>query len=99
MAGLFLENDLVLLDRSPSRRLHPSRSEFFVVNRHGEGVVRRLWLKRDDLLLLRGVAPDGSAPVEAFPLAGSHILDVVRARIAWIGRALPPHGPFGPSAT
>jgi hypothetical protein len=99
MAGLFRENDLVLLDRSPSRRLNPGKSEYFVVSRHGEGIVRRLRVERDDLLLLRGAAPEDSAPVEALPLGRSHLLDVVKARIAWVGRSLPAHGLFGPSAT
>ena len=51
-AGPFRENDLVLLDRSPSKRLHLEEEAFYVVNRHGEGVMRRLQVKRDDLLLL-----------------------------------------------
>ncbi|HSW49326.1 MAG TPA: helix-turn-helix transcriptional regulator, partial [Bryobacteraceae bacterium] len=99
IAGMFREGDLVLLDVTVSRRLNPERGEFFVINRHGEGIVRHIRRHRSDLLELRGVTPDGLTPAEALPLGGNHLLDVVRARIAWVGRSLPPHGPFGPSAT
>jgi transcriptional regulator with XRE-family HTH domain len=91
MSGLLRENDLVLLDHSPRHRQHPRGDELYVVSRHGEGVVRRLRLERSDLLLLRAVTADGSETVAAMPLRGAHLLDVVRARVAWIGRWLPAH--------
>jgi hypothetical protein len=88
MSGLLQGNELVLLDHSPGRRQHPRGNELYVVNRLGEGVVRRLRLERSNLLLLRGVSWDGSETVAALPLEGCHLLDVVRARVAWMGRWL-----------
>jgi len=88
MTGLFRENDLVLLDQSPGKRRQPDRDSLYVVNRHGEGLVRRLRLERADLLLLKGVRYDQTEHVEVFPLAGMHLLDVVKARVAWVGRSL-----------
>ncbi|MFB3776943.1 MAG: hypothetical protein ACE141_05005 [Bryobacteraceae bacterium] len=99
IAGLFRECDLVLLDFSVARRLHPRGSEFFVVSRHGEGLLRRVKLNRGDLLELRGTAPDGFAPAEALPLGRNHLLDVIKAKVAWVSRSLQPHSPFGPPAT
>jgi transcriptional regulator with XRE-family HTH domain len=89
MSGLLRENDMALLDHSPARRQHLRADELYVVNRHGEGLVRSLRLERSDLLLLRGVASDGSETVAALPLKGCHLLDVVLARVAWLGRWLP----------
>ena len=60
-----------------------------MVSRYGEGLVRRLRMEREDLLLLRGIPPDRSESIEALPLKGCHLLDLVKARVAWIGRALP----------
>ncbi len=91
MSGLLRENDLVLLDKSPARRLHPGEDGLYVVSRYGEGVVRRLRMERGDLLLLRGVPSEGSESIEALPLKGCHLLDVVKARVAWMGRTLPSH--------
>jgi len=84
----FRDGDLALLDHSPVRRLELRPDAFYVVNRHGEGLIRRVSRERNDLLLLRG--GDESVPREAFPLGWSHPLDVVRACVAWIGRFLDP---------
>jgi transcriptional regulator with XRE-family HTH domain len=88
MSGLLRENDLVLLDQSPARRLDLGEDGLYVVSRYGEGLVRRLRMEREDLLLLRGIPSEGSESIEALPLKGCHLLDVVKARVAWIGRAL-----------
>ncbi len=88
MDGIFLENDLALLDQSAGKRLRPDGDALYVVNRQGEGVVRRVHLERPDLLLLKGISRDRSECLEALPLRGCHLLDVVKARVTWIGRAL-----------
>ncbi len=88
MRDEFGEGDLALLDRSRARRLELRPDSLYLVNRHGEGRIRRVARQRDDLLVLRG-ARDGG-PCEALPLGWSHLLDVVRARVAWIGRFLDP---------
>ncbi len=97
LAGLFRGNDLVLLDRSRSARLAPAENDYFVVNRHGEGLVRRVSVEREDLLLLHGTPMSPAVPM-VLPLQPCHLLDVVRARVAWVGRLLPVHAPRGPAA-
>ncbi len=57
MPGLCRANDLALLDRSPSKRLHLEEEAFYVVSRHGEGVIRRLQVKGAELLLLTIASP------------------------------------------
>jgi hypothetical protein len=91
-AGSFRAGDLVPVDSSPDRRLSPEDPDYFVINRDGEGLVRRISIERDDLLLLRG-APMAPATPTVLPLQGCHLLDVVRARVAWVGRFLSAQAP------
>jgi transcriptional regulator with XRE-family HTH domain len=88
MAGLFQVNDLVLLDQSPTRRMNPDKDSLYVISRRGEGVIRRLRLGRAGLLLLVSAAEDPAGRLEALPLEGCHLLDVIKARVAWLGRFL-----------
>jgi hypothetical protein len=90
MDALFLANDLVLLDQSPARRMRLQSSAAYVVNRRGEGVVRRVSLERSDLLVLGSAGRRRADGYEVLPLGGVHLLDVVRARVIWIGRLLDP---------
>jgi len=87
MAAVFGEADLALLDRSAAGRTHLRRGALYLVNRRGEGLIRYITLERDDLLVLRGSAEGTAARPEALPLGRSHLLDVVRARVAWILRS------------
>jgi len=88
MGGLLQANDLALLDQSPDKRRALDKHALYVVNRRGEGVIRRLRHERADLLVLSGVCRDWTEHLEALPLAGHHLLDVVKARVVWLGRLL-----------
>ncbi len=84
--GELREHDLVLLDHSPEVRRAPDRRAVYVVNRCGEGLVRRVCVERDDLLVLGAGGRRRADGYEVLPLHGAHILDVIRARVVWIGR-------------
>jgi len=83
MAGLFRENDLVLLDRSLKDRTGFCEGVFYAVNYRGEGLVRRVRREGAYLLLL-------SAGAEPDRLDSVHLRDVIAARVRWIGRCLDP---------
>ena len=87
MPGLCRANDLALLDRSRSKRLHLEEEAFYVVSRHGEGVIRRLRVNGAQLLLLTIASPGERERPELIRLEGGHPLDLVKARVAWIGRS------------
>ena len=89
MAGAVLENDLVLLDESHHGRTAPARESLYVVNRDGEGLIRRVRLDGDVLYLITQDALDRSSRWEAIRLGWRNVLDVVRAKVIWIGRLLP----------
>jgi len=84
--GELRQHDLVLLDHSPDVRRAPDRRAVYVVNRYGEGLVRRVCIERDDLLVLGAGGRRRADGYEVLPLNGAHILDVVRARVVWTGR-------------
>jgi hypothetical protein len=88
MGGLFRASDLALLDRARSKRLFIEPLGLYVVSREGEGLVRRLrWEGPRDLLLV-GLSSDGREHIELLTLKCSHPLDVVKAKVVWIGRYL-----------
>ena len=90
MRTRFRESDLALLDHSPARRAQLRQDALYLVNRRGEGLIRHVFQERDDLLVLRGADGDKTGHCEALPLGWLHLLDVVQARVAWIGRFLDP---------
>ncbi len=83
MSGLLDENDLVLLDQSPLARSDLTDGAFYAVNRYGEGLIRRVRRDGNDLLLAAGF---GTA--EVFCLESIDVLDVIAAKVRWIGRRL-----------
>ena len=88
MEGLFRGSDLALLDRARSKRLLIEPSGLYVVSREGEGLVRKLrWAGPQDLLLV-AASSDGSEHIELLSLDGSHPLDVIKAKVVWLGRYL-----------
>ena len=88
MEGLFRESDLALLDHARSKRLLIEPGGLYVVNREGEGLVRKLrWAGPRDLLLV-AASSDGREHIELLSLDGSHPLDVIKAKVVWIGRYL-----------
>lgn len=88
MAAVFRENDLALLDHSRHHRLHPDPRAFYVVNRGGEGVIRRIRLLTGRTLQLISSEGEPDQSSEVLPLGDHHMLDIVRARVVWLGRYL-----------
>ena len=88
MVGVVLENDLVLLDESHHSRTTPVNDALYVVNRNGEGLIRRLRLHEDSLYLITQDSFDRPSQWEAIRLGWCNVLDVVRAKVIWIGRQL-----------
>lgn len=88
MAGVFRENDLVLLDHSRHNRILPEPAGLYVVSRLGEGIVRRLRVHNDCLQLATEDFTGQRIWEQEMPLATHHILDLVQAKVVWIGRDL-----------
>ena len=86
MAGAVLENDLVLLDESHYSRSTLTYDALYVVNRDGEGLIRHVRLQKDLLYLITRDSLDQSSQWEGIRLGRGHVLDVVRAKVIWIGR-------------
>lgn len=96
MASLFQPGDLALLDRSEPRRRQPDAAAWYAVALPGGGFLRRLRREGDHLLL---TAP--GRPADTIPVTDRNILEVVKARVVWIGRNLEPpriaEGPIEPA--
>lgn len=89
MESLFQEDDLVLLDQARAARLHPHPRAFYVINRRGEGLLRRVWLGPSKGQLFASALSGVPELIPIWPAAEEHLLDVVRARVVWLGRYLP----------
>jgi hypothetical protein len=87
----FQEGDLVLLDRSETHRRHPVAGGYYAIQRRGEGLVRRL-RRKTRLFLLTGEGDDSST-WDYISLLEQNILEVIQAKVLWIGRDLEP-SPF-----
>ncbi len=79
-------NDLALLDHARARRMHPEPNFLYVISRHGEGLIRRVRREGNWLRLLTDDCLESSGAEECVSLSDRHLLDVVRARVSWIGR-------------
>ncbi len=77
------EGDLVLLDRSEDRRRSPSPDELYAVQIDGRGLVRRIRLSGSGLALV-----DSQGNHDFISLEEENILNIVRARIVWLGREI-----------
>ncbi len=91
--------DLVLLDPAPALRIAiPQFSSCVVAENAG---LRVRYVRRSDGALDVASDPDFSEPADrqSIPLHGRNILDIVRARIVWIGREVetPLAGSSGPT--
>lgn len=86
MHPLFRGGDVALLDRCCARRREPDEG-CYAVDTGSEGLVRRLCRSADRIYLL---APDALDFYEGDSIAigNRNILEVVRAKIIWIGRNL-----------
>jgi transcriptional regulator with XRE-family HTH domain len=78
--------DLVLLDQSENRRRETDADALYTVSRNGESLVR--WVRQGARCIYLATADSFLRPPdwEHVPLVGWHLLEVVKARIVWIGR-------------
>lgn len=92
-------HDLVLLDRNPRVRAAPGGCSLWVVA-DGAGL-RARYLRADGTLLYIGAGAALEDPRNWYSIAlqGRNILDIVRARIVWMGREMEkePAGPADPA--
>lgn len=88
LPAAFAANDMVLLDQDPERRVAPVPSFCWVVADNAGLRVR--YLRRTRGALEAGRDPGSTEPGDWRPVAlqGRSILDIVRARIVWIGREM-----------
>ncbi len=86
MRSVVAAGDLVLLDQREGPRRNPDVDSLYVVSRNNEGIVR--WIRQGPRSIYLAAADSFLRPSawEHVPLADCHVLDVVKARIVWIGR-------------
>lgn len=95
---LVAANDLALLDQNAAVRRQPSGKDCWVVA-DGSGLrIRYVRLGGARIYLGNEVTVGDPRNWQSMPLAGRDILDIVRARIVWIGREMEmaPAGPARP---
>ncbi len=85
-----LPGDLLLLDRSPLERRRPSSEGIYAISCKNKGWVARCRRVGRALVVVVDNARAASSPPETISLSGRDILDVVRGRVVWVGRDLPP---------
>ncbi len=81
-------HDLVLLDQNPRLRENPGEKSIWIVS-EGAGL-RVRYLRKDGarLCVANEITLDDPRKWHAIPLQGRNILDIVRARIVWMGREM-----------
>ena len=94
LPGDFRAGDLILMDQSRARRAVPDAASCWVVAQSAGLRVRYVRRTRGGLEI---TSYPGLA-WQSIPLPSGGILEIVRARIVWIGREMEkPAGPFGSS--
>jgi hypothetical protein len=89
-------HDLVLLDQNPQLRSAPGGGSVWVVA-EGAGLrARYLRMVGTRLYVANEVTLNDPQKWNSIPLQGRNILDIVRARIVWMGREMQA-GPAGPA--
>jgi transcriptional regulator with XRE-family HTH domain len=88
MQDLFRADDVVLLDRAESWREQPRAESYYVVEWGGGGMIRHVRREANGLHLFAG--GDASDAWGYISLSDRNILEIVRARVFWIGRYLEP---------
>jgi hypothetical protein len=81
-------HDLVLLDQNPAIRSAPGCSGIWVVSESSGLRVRYLRTEGSRLLIANEATLEDPRKWQAVPLERRNILDVVRARIVWMGREM-----------
>ena len=99
LPGALAANDLVLLDQNPVVRAAPTGDGVWIVA-EGTGL-RARYLRMEGARLYVGNEVTRRDPRQwlSIPLQGRNILEIVRARIVWIGREMEkePAGPADPA--
>jgi hypothetical protein len=98
---LLAANDLVLLDQNAQVRQEPGGKNCWVVADSSGLRVRYVRLGEGKVYLANEATLSDPRSWQSIPLAGRDILDIVRARIVWIGREMEvaPAGPAGPAGS
>lgn len=78
LTGFPRENDLVLLDRSPRKLIHPAPDVWYAVSIDGRGLIRKACPG----------ALDSFAGKECISLVNRNILDILKATVVWLGREM-----------
>ena len=98
LPGAYRAGDLLLLDLNPRYRTNPGIASCWIVAESSGLRVR--YVRRDRGMLEAATEPDAAGARGWQPVAvrGRNILDIVRARIVWIGRRMEssPEGSAGP---
>jgi hypothetical protein len=88
MPGALAGGDLVLLDQNPELRRHPRAESLWVVSEEAGLRVRYVRMGGNTLYLAHQENVKEPKSWTAVPLKGKGPERVVRARVAWLGRAL-----------
>jgi hypothetical protein len=91
-------HDLVLLDQNPRVRSEPGGAGIWVVKENASLSIRYLRMRGTSLCLANEVTLENPQLWHSIPPAGRNILEIVRARIVWMGREMEkePAGPADP---
>ena len=89
MSPLFRGGDLALLDRAAARCREPHVECCYAVETAGQGLVRRL-ARREGGLALFGMRGGQARSGDFVSVADRNILEIVKAKVVWIGRNLEP---------
>ncbi len=88
MSPTLRPNDWVLLDRSPGVRRCPSLEQIYALSWKGRGFVGRCRVVGGALLVVVDNPLGGQQTPSPIPLAGCDVLEIVKGKLVWLGRAL-----------
>jgi hypothetical protein len=87
MFPLYAPGDLALLERAEAARSNPSAMAYYAIEYKGAATVRKLWGARERLYPYTLAQPNPGT-WDYISLSDRHILEVVKAKVVWIGRNL-----------
>lgn len=92
----FAAHDIVLLDQNPERRVAPGSNGVWVVTEDAGLRIRYLQVEGSRICVANEVTLRDPRKWHSIPPPGQNILDIVRARIVWMGREME-KDPAGPA--
>jgi hypothetical protein len=101
LPGAVAAHDMVLLDQNPRLRSVPAGKNLWVVREEGGLRIRYVRMGGTRLYIANQATIEDPQKWQSVPLKGRSILEVVLARVVWIGReldALSPHDDDDPAA-